>query len=145
MADETNITSVELQFEVVSYITRPQIKLDSEPRFLKSQGAIYLAEPHTGDDQDKQPPYLMDVLDVARKIEGQIIVNAIIHKRLDEKYPDNTYVGKTFRIAKTGVKDGKGGRKVGLFDIQEVRVKGDPSPVVAAPVPEAVAAHKTKK
>ncbi len=130
MADEKQgTTAVTLQYEVVKHVTLPLMKLGAEPTFVKFIGKIFQAE-NTGKERASTdgktpmpPPELAHVFDHARKIPAQIIINAVLGSELKKSYPDDGYVGKSFRIAKTQVQ----GKRYATFEILEVAIKDDSS------------------
>jgi hypothetical protein len=129
-------------FEVVSHVTRPVIQLGPEPSFVRIDGTIYEAEkqsvsrkrknadgsPATIAQKFQTPPELMDVFDLVRNRPGQIVVNEVLGSELRRKYPEDGYVGKSFRLIKTKLP----GRDYATFEIAEVRLKTAPVQQVQA-------------
>lgn len=137
MADEMD----NLIFEVVAHVTRPLLKLDTEPRYLRFDSVFYAAEENKKARQAAEgtaimaAPTLADVYDVQRKIDAQVIVNEVLKTEMEKKYPDGAYKGRIFRIVKKKVE----GRRYFNFEIQEVRLK------VEEPAKPAPAAHVPAK
>lgn len=128
MADETQ-QQVTMQFEIIKHVTLPLMKLGAEASFLKFIGKIFQAEntgkPREGADGNKMaPPELAHVQDLVRNIPAQVIINSVLGSELRKAYPEDAYVGKTFRIAKTGV-PGQG-KRYATYEILEVKLKESP-------------------
>jgi hypothetical protein len=125
MADEQQ--QVTMQFEIVKHVTLPLMKLGAEPTFVKFIGAIFQAD-NAGKERKAEegktpmpPPELAHVFDLARKIPAQIIINAVLGSELRKAYPNDSYIDKSFRIAKTQVQ----GKRYATFEILEIKLKGD--------------------
>lgn len=132
----TTQVNPELGFEIVKHVTRPLLKLDiGKAVYVTFEGKIYTATETAptrkrndasqdgntqGGGRKMQPPELADVLDLVNgKRPSQIIVNAVLSSELQKKYPEDAYVGKSFRIVKNQIQ----GKSYATFEIAEVRVK----------------------
>jgi hypothetical protein len=119
MADE-----VQLAFEIVKHVTLPLLKFEADPVFVQFLEPIIQAEA-TGkgragaDGTEMKPPEIAKVQDLVRKIPCQIIVNAVLGAELRKAYPGDTYVGKSFRLAKNNIS----GKRYKTFEILEVKMK----------------------
>ena len=116
-----------MQYEIVKHVTLPLMKLGAEPAFVKFIGPIFQAE-NSGKQRESTepaaknpmpPPELAHVEDLVRKIPAQIIINAVLGSEIRKSYPQDGYVGKCFRIAKTQLS----GKRYATFEILEVRLK----------------------
>lgn len=122
---------VALQYEVVKHVTLPLLKFESDPVFVTFLAAIVTAEA-TGkgragaDGTEMKAPEIAQVQDLIRKIPCQIIVNTVLGLELRKAYPNDSYVGKSFRLAKNNIS----GKRYKTFEILEVKMK-DATPAVA--------------
>lgn len=67
----------------------------------------------------KQPPMLAQGVDLSTGESCQIIVNAILQSTLEELYPDQKYVGKSFEITKRKKEDGKAYNKFEIYELED--------------------------
>lgn len=66
--------------------------------------------------QKKEPPYLARVINLETGEEMDIIVNAVLKSTLDDEFPDNGYVGKSFEIVRHSI----AGRDYKTYDVTEI-------------------------
>lgn len=90
-------------FEVAKVLTKTLFKfvVDS-PLHIKIDGPMYVGKQQKGrgDKAKMEPATLADVTNLETGEEGQIILGAAVKSIFEENYPDNSYVGKKFRITK---------------------------------------------
>lgn len=150
-----------LNFEIVGHVTRPHLKLETgKEYFVKFESAMREAEESTPTRSRSKrsadgapvaartmaPPVLADVIDLTSNRPVTIIINAVMESELDKKYPEDKYVGKSFRIVANQLQ----GKKYKTFDLAEIRLKSDtaqaPAPAAnATPSPAAKGANSGKK
>ena len=155
MGDSTNVLTplqqnnaqheATLAFEIVQHVTRPVMQLSADPSFIRVDGPIYEADKQTVSRRKKNPdgtpaavnskfagpPELLPVTDLIRNRPAVVVVNEVLGSELRRTYPDDTYVGKSFRIIKNMLQ----GKGYATFEIAEVRLKGAPAPVETATAP----------
>lgn len=94
-------------------VTLPAIvlKKEGESRCLKIQEPMHLsaAAKAPGKETDKQmePATVCAVVDVVSGEMGNFVVPAVVRGNLEEKYPDDSYVGCVFQITHNGKRQGK--------------------------------------
>jgi len=125
-----------LDFDVVKHVTVPVLKVpdDGTPVYFKSNGAIYKAKPLTAKESTepaKQPPELMEVTELQSGEIKTIIINTVLGTELRDKYPNDGYVNKQFRIRKYKM---QGGKAYATFEITEIRLKNPSATSSAKPV-----------
>ena len=124
-------TSV-MQFEVVRNVTLPfvMIPADGSNMYLKFNTAI-LPDTSTfservrkskNDGEAKQEPmHIAEVTNLQTGEAGRLVAHSVLESNLVEAYPDGSYVGKCFQIAKTKA----AGKRYFNFNITEIRLKGE--------------------
>ena len=97
--------------------------------FLKITAAMKVApmsakEAAKPEGERKQPPTLIDCVDLPTGETVTIIAGATLKDLLSESYPGDTYVGKGFWIKVIEKKDvqGGGGRSYNVYDVKEIAV-----------------------
>jgi hypothetical protein len=114
-----------LQFETVKHVTLPTLKMELDQAvYVRFEAAIYQAKALTRgragtDGQQMAPPELAHVTELTRNRECTIIVNSVLGTELRETYPNDGYVGKSFKLVKSKLES----RRYATFDITEVRLK----------------------
>lgn len=108
-------------------VTLPTFKVEVDKTlYLMVNSAMYLGKEQkakAGEEAKKgaakmdQPATILPVTDVETGEQGQIIVNAVLKGILDETYPDESYVGKSFEITKHDKKAGKRYHTFSVFEI----------------------------
>jgi hypothetical protein len=110
-----------LEFNISKKITRTLLKQrDNETVF------VTVVEPiHTGKEikgSKMAAADLMTVIDITTGHEHDYIVNTVLHGVLDEAYPKNAYVGKSFAIFRMPPDEGRG-KKYATFAVTEITPK----------------------
>lgn len=105
------------KLKVVKRVTLPILKQRvGQPIFVKILEKMELSE-SKGDDK-KDPATVCKVYDLEHDHPAQIIVTAVTKSNLMESYPDDSYVGKFFKIELFAV-EGKKYHQVELIEFQE--------------------------
>ena len=122
-------------------LTRPVLKLViDEPRFVKMTSKMFIGKELKKQKEDakkKEPATLIEVIDLETGEEAQIIANAVLKSVLDEFYPQDAYVGKSFQLTKHSKQEGKDYFPVAVEEIEEPK----PGEITAA---KKAAAEKEK-
>lgn len=113
------------RFARTKSVTLPVFKVEEEvPLYLTVNGAMFVGKPieaKTGDDGKKgkpmEPATIMPVTNIDSGEMGQIIVNAALKSILEETYPKDAYVGKSFEVVKHAKKAGKRYHTFSVFEI----------------------------
>lgn len=112
------------QFEVVKRVTLPTFKLEVDiPLFCEITDPIFLSEAKAGKDgkkEDRQPAHVANVMNLTNGEFGQIVMGVVLAENIKEKYPDDSYVGKSFSIVKKTKREGKNYHG---YEITEIKVK----------------------
>jgi hypothetical protein len=103
-----------MAFKIKKHVTLPLFKLDSTPRYLRFEGAVYIGKVV---EDKKEPPHLAKVTDMETGEMGEVILGTVLLGNLNEHYPEDKYVGKIFCLTKTSP---EGSRKYSLYNITEV-------------------------
>jgi len=108
------------KFKVVKNVTLPILKKeDGKEIFVQATGPIYRGkEIKATGDKKMEPADLMPVVDLTTGEEMLLIANAVLKGTLEEEYPDNGYVGKSFSILQTKVP----GKRYKNFTIKEIEL-----------------------
>lgn len=120
------------KIKVVTLVTVPQLKHDPAKDNIvcvKITGPIYKGKEikkadGTAEKNDagakKEPPYLAPVLDMDDgDKQKDYIVNAVVRSNLEERYPDESYVGKCFAIIKGPKAPGKNYNQFAISEVAE--------------------------
>ncbi len=104
--------------------------------FFRVTGKMYVREAREGEEEvvskakgkgkkgkAMEPPTMLPVFDLVTKRSFELILNAVPEQRLVENYPDDSYVGKCFRMRKGDTKQGKNYR-YSPFDVAEIDPSG---------------------
>lgn len=137
--------SAGFKFVKVRSVTRPVLKIEGSPVYFTVQGAIYKApvmedgsKAKKGEDGNPlPPPDLMNVINLETGEESLIVVNTVLGKNLQEHYPSDAYVNKSFEVVKFQPNKAAG-KRYATFSISEIEV----TPVEEAPKPEATKGKK---
>jgi len=108
-------------FRVVKAVTRPLIRFGVSPEFVRFEGPVYQSarlEHGTPAQKKMEPPFMADVENLKTGEAGQIILPTVLHKELDEKYPEHSYVSKNFQLRKINI-DGK---SYSIWSITEIEL-----------------------
>lgn len=107
------------KFKVKRRVTLPLLKMVINQVY----SIIFLDKMYIGKEIENskydEPATLVNVVDVSTGEEKQMIVYSVLGKLLEEEYPDDAYVGKSFRLTKLP-KAGKDGREYHPFEMVEV-------------------------
>jgi len=108
------------EVKVVKNVTLPLLKKeDDRPVYIKSIGAIYKGKQVNGKEADKmEPADLMNIVNLETGEEMQIICNAVMKSTFNEEYPDDSYIGKCFRVTQMKVE----GKRYKNYSIAEIEV-----------------------
>lgn len=101
--DPANVT-------VVKAVTRPVLSLEiDKPVYFTALGAIYVGKEikQKAGDADVKPADIMDIRNLETEQEQQLIAAAVVKANLEETYPKEGYVGKSFKLVKLAKKEGK--------------------------------------
>lgn len=102
-------------FKMKRLVTLPLLKhAAGETRFIQIETAFYVGKQV---DEKKGAATLCTVIDLTTGEEMTYIVAAVLQKNLEEQYPKDGYVGKSFAVAKYAPPDGK---RYSLFNIAEI-------------------------
>jgi hypothetical protein len=112
-------------FKVTRVISRTVRKLESgKPVYLLIESKIELGKqmpaklnPDTGEMELPKPAMTCDVTDLESDTKHVLLANSVLHKELEENYPNSAYVGKSFQIINNGKLPGK---RYHTFTINEV-------------------------
>ena len=119
----------ESRFEVTRDVTLPLLKIKVgesyfvtllAPMFLgKEIAAKATVDAATGEVKSvaRQPAYLVHALNLKTGGKVQFICSTVLRKQLDEEYPDQSYVGKSFRFSIEKI-DGKNYNVPQIAEIQ---------------------------
>lgn len=102
-------------------ITMELFKLSKNEQYFKILGAMKQGEEVK--NSNKQPPILIEVMNLETAAIGQIIAPKILESELTKHYPNDAYVGKCFALSVTPPVEG--GKKYNLVNITEIE---DPNP-----------------
>lgn len=122
MADEK---AKKIEFEKVKVVNRQLLKfVKDETRHVKFEGPMHLGKEMKAKEGEKkkEPATLANVVDLETGEECQIIISAVVKSVLEEEYPKNAYVGKSFGITKRGKAPGKAYEQ---YTVVEVKIKGE--------------------
>jgi hypothetical protein len=121
---EVKSAPTKLKFSVKNHVTLPLFKLGTEPRYLRFEAPHYVGKVV---DDKKEPPILCRVTDMETEQPGEVILGAVMANKdserpgiLDEKYPNDSYVGKTFQITKLAP---EGARKYSIYQVTEIEIE----------------------
>lgn len=112
-------------------ITVPLIKMNKagDTVHILCEKAIFQARDNARSEQKddsgkkKEPPFLLQGVDLTSDRPCQIIVGAILKDTLTAEYPDDGYVGHAFTITLTEQKRGRGNtNNYNLYSITEIEV-----------------------
>ena len=119
-----------MQFEIVRNVTLPFLMIagDGTPSYVKFNTAI---EPDTSTfservrkskndgEQRQEPMHIAEVTNLQTGEVARLVAHSVLESQLNEAYPDNSYVGRNFKIEKTKA----AGKRYFNFNIVEIRLK----------------------
>lgn len=141
----TTNTDLGFSFTAVEQVSKPLLKQEvGQVYFFKILGVIHEMTKEKGarknpDGSAQKPMEICNVFNYADKTQYQLIVNSVLGNTLRETYPNNSYIGQTFRVSQTAIKTGRGGNKYAAYDIVKGDIKGVETPDAVFP-PKEVAA-----
>lgn len=108
-------------FKRVRTITRTVLRLtENETVYFTIEGPIYLGE--SSASQKREPPSLIDVIDLETGEAGIVVAPLLLREHLNEGYPDNSYVGKSFEVTALSIKKSESGttgyRQLQIYEIE---------------------------
>lgn len=99
------------KFARKNLLTRTTFKLEvDKPSYFKLLAPMHVGQRRVARDgkpSDKEPPTLVNALNLETGEEGQIILAAVLKQEITENYSADSYVGKCFEICKQKRKEGK--------------------------------------
>lgn len=106
-------------YRLLQRVTVPTISMrESKEYFFRFEAPIVDKPDRENPDR---PIHIGRVIDLETGELGEVVLGKILHETLMEKYPDDAYVGKSFRIVKTGSgKKGAGAVAYNLFYVDEI-------------------------
>jgi hypothetical protein len=110
------------KYKRTSALVLPVLRLlEESSTYVKIDGAMHVGSeqraPKKG-EQQMEPATVMPVTDLETGELGMVIVNTVLQGILSEKYPDDSYVGKSFEIIKHAKRDGKRYHNFSVFEIE---------------------------
>lgn len=135
-----------MEFSIVKLVNLPILKkIDEVPLFARFEAPMYTgktlkaAAGETAEAgkkrQARSPATLAEITDMETGENALIIVNQVLRENLNDTYPADGYVGKTFRI----VQHSREGKNYKTYSIAEVALTldadkaNDPEPAPAKP------------
>ena len=112
-----------LVFKKVKSITVPVIKLSADkPVYLRFESAMeqskQIVTKKVG-SQPMEPAVIMHCLNHENDSECILIVGKMLQSVINESFPDNAYVGKSFEIVNHGQ---RGDKKYNAYSVNEIEV-----------------------
>lgn len=110
--------------KVKKILTLPLLKFEvGKTHYLKSLGPYFRAKPIKNPseaDKNKEPPLLMNVVDLETGEMSQIILGQVLANIFDDEYPNSTYADKNFAVTLTGQKRGRNGNNANMYRVEEL-------------------------
>ena len=119
---KTETAAPAFKFKRTKVVTMPLLKpvLD-QPFYVKMTGEIFLGkEIKAGEGAKMEPAHLVNCVNLETGELCQIIVPAVLLSIVNEEYPENSYVGKSFEIVKMAK---GGGKRYHPFKVAEIEVE----------------------
>jgi len=119
------------KFKVKKLITLPLLKMTiGDDYFVKLIGVKFKAsamkvdpnkaiDPKVEKEAKKDPPMLINVIDLTTGEPMQMILNSVLESNIDEAYPDDSYVNLGFKFIKHAKASGK---DYNTFTIAEIEL-----------------------
>lgn len=104
---------------LVKILTKPLFKWEANvTRYYRADGAMFTGKPinEGAGKPKKDPAILMYVTDLETGEQGQCICAAVLRSILNEEYPEEAYVGKSFAIKQHKI----AGKDYNGFDVAEI-------------------------
>lgn len=116
-----------MKFKITSVVTVPVIKLMPDaPVYVKPQSKMEVSKQiknPTRGAQPMEPATTMHCVDLQSGGECTLIVGAMLKSVFEEKYPEGSYVGKSFQIVNHGK---RGDKKYNAYSVNEVVIDDTP-------------------
>lgn len=104
----------------------------SVPTFSMREPGEYFIMPVTpivarpSREDGAKPVYVMRVCDLTTGEERELVLGQILRETLLDRYPDDTYVNKQYRVVKlpSGKRSGTGQNEYNLYYVDEIDFKG---------------------
>lgn len=108
------------KYEVVSDVTLPVLKQeDNVPMFIKLDSPVYKGEAmNDKDGKALEPADLSKATNLETGEIGVVVMNTVLKSAIEKAYPDNTFVGKCFRLERAPVPN----KRYKAYKIQEIKV-----------------------
>lgn len=109
------------KFKIVRQVTLPTFKLQvGIPFAFRADGVIVQGKKlKTDTDSKREPASLLAVTNLDTGEVGQIVLGAVLKGNLEEQYPDQAYVGKSFAILKGEKREGKRYNEYQIMEIEQ--------------------------
>lgn len=113
MADEKKPLFDISKIKVVKQVTVPTLSVkDGATAYVKFDGPIFLGKElkktaKDGEAAKEKPADLASVINLETGEQMHLIVAAVVKENLNETYPKDKYVGRSFAISKLGKRAGK--------------------------------------
>lgn len=127
-ASSTNV--LPFKIKVVKQVSTNLLKLRSGMTAFvtitgKMEKAKALKNQKAGEDKAKEPPTLIPVTNLETGEVQSIIAGSVLVDLLNDEYPKDTYVGKSFQISIKEKKaaQGGGGRSYNTYDVVEIAIE----------------------
>lgn len=89
-----------------------------EPAYLRFESEIFTGKQLKGSNEELAPADLANCIDLETGEQVQIIVGAVLKSTLNDEYPNNGYVGKSFMITQSKVE----GKRYKTYRVVEIEV-----------------------
>jgi len=130
---ETKTSGTGFKFKVKSHVTVPLLKVpdNGTPIYVTFDSKIEKAKENesvrtrkanlaAAGEQVQEAPHVARVINLETGEHQQIIVNSVLKTEIEDKYPDNGYIGVSFEIKKFKM---QGGKKYATFQIAEIEIE----------------------
>lgn len=111
------------QFKRARRLTLPNFKLiENTPLRVRFESVMVVGKRIDGDEADRKPATIANVTNLDTGELGQIVCPRLLVSELNETFPQDTYVGKSFEIVKGEKKKGKNNtyNTMDIFELEEV-------------------------
>lgn len=129
----------------VEFYVQPESPIHDAPKDDEIEGVRRRkkAAPAEG-EQVRQPPRLMDVINLETGEFQTMIVPVVLETELKRFYKEDSYVGKQFLMVRLDMVKKAGGEGYSRWKIQEIEMEAD-AETASEPAPEAPAEKTAKK
>lgn len=111
-------------------VTRSVIQIDGRPVYFRMDGPIHEAPLSEGqkrkigpDGKEMRSPDIAHVTNLETGEEATVVANSVLKSELMSCYPNESYIGRSFCVEKTGTKRSANGTNYSTFVIMEVSVE----------------------